>query len=76
MIISNEWQRENTEEWIAKFAQSIANLRATPGSGDRLEPFAREIVIRSQESMRDDLWGQVAEYEAHVVRSAGVELLG
>lgn len=64
MIIRNERQRENTEEWIAKFEQSIADLRATPGPGDMLEPFTREILIRSQESMLEDLRGQVAEYEA------------
>jgi hypothetical protein len=63
-MISNERQRENTNEWIAKFEQSIANLRATPGPGDNLEPFTREILIKSQESMLEDLRGQVAEYDA------------
>jgi hypothetical protein len=63
-MISNERQCENTEEWIAKFEQSIANLRATPGPDDNLEPFTREILIKSQESMLEDLRGQVAEYDA------------
>lgn len=63
-MIKNERQAAITKEWVVKFEESIADLCRTPGPGDALDPFTREITIRSQESQLDDLRAEVAEYDA------------
>lgn len=72
-MIKNERQYAITSEWVAKFGQSIAELRATPGPGDALDPFMRDALIRSQESQLEELRAEVAEYEA--LRAGGVKRL-
>jgi ribosome-binding protein aMBF1 (putative translation factor) len=63
-MIKNERQYAITKEWVAKFEESIADLVRSPGPGDGLDPYTREITIRSQQSQLEDLRAEVAEYEA------------
>ena len=63
-MITNERQYAITKKWVSRFEESIADLGETPGPGDALDPFTREITIRSQQSQLDDLRAEVAEYEA------------
>jgi HTH-type transcriptional regulator/antitoxin HigA len=73
MIIATDQQRANTQEWVKRFQVSIADLRRTPGPADALEPAKREILIRSQESLLEDLECQIAEYDE--LRSGTVKRL-
>lgn len=62
-MITSERQYGISRGWIERFEESIAGLGRTPGPGDALEPEKRAILIRSQESLLEDLRAEVAEYE-------------
>lgn len=63
-MITSERQYGISRDWIERFEESIAGLGCSPGPGDTLEPEKRAILIRSQESLLDDLKAEVAEYES------------
>lgn len=63
-MIKSERGYAITREWIERFEGSIARLGESPGPGDKLDPFMRDVLIRSQESQLETLREEAAEYEA------------
>jgi ribosome-binding protein aMBF1 (putative translation factor) len=72
-MIKHNRQYASSKEWIVRFEQSIAEIRASSGPADRLDDEKRELLARSQEGLRDRLRAEVAEYEA--LRSGAVNRL-
>ena len=64
MKIKSERQYAVTKEWIGRFEESITGLAESPGPGDNLDPFMRDVLVRSQESQLETLKEDAAEYEA------------
>ncbi len=62
-MIKSEREYGITKGWVTRFEESIAGMGVSPGPGDALDPLMRDVVIRSQESMLEDLRAEVAEYE-------------
>ena len=64
MRVRTERQYAVTKEWIGRFEESIAGLGESPGPGDKLDPFMRDVLIRSQQSQLETLREEAAEFEA------------